>query len=93
MKRSLHPLATVLGPAFAVDVPRATAASVDAVRVIGQREFGLVIRPPAAIPNPSGRPNAGAASAMRATEQHVREFLEWKDRHAPSSGRVGGSLR
>jgi hypothetical protein len=49
MKRSLHRLATigvlsVLGPAFAVDVPRATAASVDAVRVIGQREFGPMIR-------------------------------------------------
>jgi hypothetical protein len=100
MKRLLHRLATiglmsVLGTAFAADVPPATAASVDAVHqsVLGRSELGPVIRPPAAIPNSSGHPHAVAARAMSATDQHVREFLDWKDRHAPSRGGIGWSLR
>jgi hypothetical protein len=100
MKRSPHRLTTIgimsiLGAAFAADMPLATAASIDAVHqsVLEQREFGQVVRPPAGIPTSSGHPHAIATPAMRATDQHVREFLEWKDRHAPSSSRVGGSLR
>jgi hypothetical protein len=100
MKHSLHRLATIgllsiLATAFAADVPPATAASADAVHqsVLGRSELGPVIRPPAAIPNSSANPRAVATPAMSATDRHVREFLDWKDRHAPSRGGIGWSLR
>jgi hypothetical protein len=83
----------LLGPAFAAHVSPATAASVDAVHQsgLGQHDFGPVVRPPMGIPGSSGHPHAVATPVMSATEQHVREFLEWKDRHAPQRGRFGGS--
>jgi hypothetical protein len=100
MKRFLHRLAitrvlSILDAAFAADMPSATAASVDAVHqnVLVRSELGPVIRPPAAIPNSSGRSHAVTIPAMSATDQHVREFLDWRERHAPSRGGIGGSLR
>jgi hypothetical protein len=94
MKRSLHRPVTIgvvsiLAIALAAD---ATAAPADIIHQsgLGRSEFGPVIRPPAAIPVPSAHPPALATREMSATDRHVREFLDWKARHAPPSGGFGG---
>jgi hypothetical protein len=68
--------------AFAGDKPpRSVGPSGDARQSVSERSES-VIRPPALIPPARGHARAIAPYETTSTDQHVAEFLRWKEQHA-----------